>query len=259
MRPEGEYRQALDLIRAGINDCEVGRRLGIPRGTIKSWRDGFESGSGGRTDAWTGSQVVTCFRCNEGPVDEVAYTYLLGMYLGDGWIRAAHRGVYQLRITCDRKYPEIIDQVANHIIVVRGSEAVGLAGRTGCIDVNSYWKHWPCVFPQHGPGRKHERKVELADWQRIIVGRHPEWLIRGLIHSDGNRHINPITKRLPSGTKEYRYSRYMFTNASTEIQDIFTGALDALGVHWTQTMPRIIAISRRDDVAYLDTFVGPKS
>ena len=28
------------------------------------------------------------------------------------------------------------------------------------------WKHWPCLFPQHGPGRKHERKIRLEAWQR---------------------------------------------------------------------------------------------
>jgi hypothetical protein len=32
---------------------------------------------------------------------------------------------------------------------------------------------WPCLIPQHGPGRKHERKIELVDWQRDIVDEHP--------------------------------------------------------------------------------------
>ena len=30
-------------------------------------------------------------------------------------------------------------------------------------------KHWPCLFPQHGPGRKHTRKIELEQWQVIFV------------------------------------------------------------------------------------------
>jgi hypothetical protein len=50
----------------------------------------------------------------------------------------------------------------------------------------------------------------------------------------------------------------MFTNVSTDILAIFTESLDLLGVHWTQTSARDIAISRRDDVAFLDSFVGPK-
>jgi hypothetical protein len=51
----------------------------------------------------------------------------------------------------------------------------------------------------------------------------------------------------------------MFTNVSTDILTILTDALDLLEVHWTQTTARDIAVSRRDDVAFLDSFVGPKS
>lgn len=83
-------------------------------------------------------------------------------------------------------------------------------------------------------------------------------MVRGLIHSDGNRHINPITRRLPSGTRNNEYTRYGFTNVSTDILGIFTAAVDLLEVHWTQTTARDIAVSRRADVAFLDTFVGPK-
>jgi len=259
VRPEAEYQQALDLIRAGVNDCEIGRRLGIPRGTVKNWRVGLEAGSGGRTESWSGQRKVTCFRCEGGWVDEEAYAYLLGAYLGDGWIWEAREGLFQLRISCDLKYPDIIDEVATHIVIVRGVDKVGFAMREGCVDVNAYWKHWACVFPQHGPGRKHERRIRFQPWQRRIVEVHPTALIRGLIHSDGNRHVNPITRRFKSGTRHYRYLRYMFKSASEDILTIFTDALDHLGIHWTKSYPRVISVARREDVAFLDTFVGRKS
>jgi len=259
VRPEAEYQQALELIRAGVNDCEIGRRLGIPRGTIRDWRVGLNAGSGGRTKEWSGRRHGTCFRCDGGWVDEEAYSYLLGMYLGDGWLSPHPRGVYQLRIACDLKYPDIINEVATHIVIVRGVDKVGFARSTGCTDVYAFWKHWPCVFPQHGPGRKHERKIELERWQRRMVADHPRALIRGLIHSDGNRHVNEVPRKLKSGIKRYRYTRFMFTNASSDILGIFTDALDRLDVHWTQTTDRDISVARRDDVAFLDTFVGPKS
>jgi hypothetical protein len=34
---------------------------------------------------------------------------------------------------------------------------------------------------------------------------------------------------------------------------------DLLGVNWTQTTARVISVARREDVTFLDTFVGPKS
>jgi hypothetical protein len=181
------------------------------------------------------------------------------MYLGDGWIHEGPRKVFRLQVTCDLKYPDIINEVAAHIVIVRGADKVGFALSEGCVNVNAHWKHWCCLFPQHGPGRKHERRIELEPWQLAIVQSHPKALIRGLIHSDGNRHINPITRHFKSGTRRYWYPRYMFKNASNDILTIFTDALDRLGIHWTASYPRVISVARRDDVAFLDTFVGPKS
>lgn len=93
MRPEAEYRRALELIRVGVNDCEIGRRRD-PRGTIKTWRVGLRSASGGRTESRAAGrrQAVTCFRGNDEWVDEEAYAYLLGAYLGDGYITLMPRG-----------------------------------------------------------------------------------------------------------------------------------------------------------------------
>jgi hypothetical protein len=98
--------------------------------------------------------------------------------------------------------------------------------RRGCTDVKSTSKHWPCLFPQHGPGRKHERKIELADWQRAIAARYPDHLARGLIHSDGCRFTNRVRRPLKDGDKWYEYPRYMFKNESADILGICGEALD---------------------------------
>jgi hypothetical protein len=50
---------------------------------------------------------------------------------------------------------------------------VGLSRKQGCTEVSAYSKHWPCLFPQHGPGKKHERKIELTPWQQELVDRDP--------------------------------------------------------------------------------------
>lgn len=119
---------------------------------------------------------------------------------------------------------------------------------------------WQDVFPHGGPGKKHERRIVLAPWQRSIVDRHPEELIRGLLHSDGCRTTNRFRVRLPSGRlATYEYARYFFSNRSSDIRELFCAACERVGVRWTQSNPRNISISHRKSVAILDSFVGPKA
>lgn len=35
--------------------------------------------------------------------------------------------------------------------------------------IPTYWAH---LFPQHGPGKKHERLIALEPWQQTIVDAH---------------------------------------------------------------------------------------
>ena len=129
----------------------------------------------------------------------------------------------------------------------------------GCQHVTAYSKHWPCLFPQHGPGRKHERAIVLEPWQRQIVEEHPGAFVRGLIHSDGCRVVNRVTKVVDGQLRRYEYPRYFFTNASADILALAAWALDLLGVQHRRSSPRDISIARRASVAILDQHVGPKS
>ncbi len=85
-----------------------------PGETIRDWRVGREVGSGSRTKSWTGArpQNGDCFRCTGSWFDEEAYSYLLGVYLGNGCLSGHPRDVYRLRIACDLEYPEIINEIA---------------------------------------------------------------------------------------------------------------------------------------------------
>lgn len=134
----------------------------------------------------------------------------------------------------------------------------GRVQRTGCVQVKSYSSHWACVFPQHGPGKKHERPIVLEDWQEAIVEQCPREFIRGLIHSDGCRVTNWTTRIVAGEKKRYEYPRYHFTNESADIRDLFTGTLDSLGLEWRYNNRNTVSIARRDSVAALNEFVGPK-
>ena len=122
-----------------------------------------------------------------------------------------------------------------------------------CVYVQPCGKLWLHAFPQHGPGRTHERPITLEPWQQEIVDRHPGEFVRGLIHSDGCRTINRFRTTLPSGrVAEYAYARYFFSNLSADIRGLFCDTCEALGVRWTLSNPRNVSVAHRDSVAKLD-------
>ena len=120
--------------------------------------------------------------------------------------------------------------------------------------MQSYSNHWPCLFPQHGPGKKHDRPIELASWQQETVNDHAGHFVRGLIHSDGCRATNRVVK----SDKTYTYPRYMFSNESVDIMGLCQASLDRLGIGWRMCRRNLLSVARRADVAALDRHVGPK-
>jgi intein/homing endonuclease len=116
-----------------------------------------------------------------------------------------------------------------------------------------------CLFPQHGPGRKHDRAIVLQDWQREIVERHPGAFLRGLFHSDGCRVRNWATRMVAGQKERYEYPRWQFVNHSEDILRLCEWALDLAGIAWRRSKRTTVSVSRRDDVRRLDELVGPKT
>ncbi|MFD0904017.1 helix-turn-helix domain-containing protein [Actinomadura sediminis] len=260
MYPDEIVQKALKLSQEGWTDREVARRCGVSMGAVQKWRSGTRRRSADPADPTSGGirRRDACPRCSGLELDERSYAYLLGLYLGDGHIVHCRKGVYRLEIACADAWPGLIEEAAKTVGAVMPISRVGRRRHPGCKLVGSYSKHWPCLFPQHGPGRKHERKIELADWQQEIVDVFTEELVRGLVHSDGCRSMNRVRRTVGGEDRWYEYPRYNFTNESMDIQRIFTDALDRLGIAWRQMNRKNVSVARREAVARLDAFVGPK-
>ncbi|MBF9070912.1 RNA polymerase sigma factor sigma-70 region 4 domain-containing protein [Streptacidiphilus fuscans] len=247
--------RALTLLRDGVSNAEVSRRLGIPSGTVAWWLHRDRARNGGLP----GAHRSTCHTCHGDPLDRTAYGYLLGLYLGDGHIfQSGKHRVPNLTIACCEDWPGLIDAAEDAVRRVFPHNSPCRVRRVGCTYVKVYSKHLDCHFPQHGPGKKHTRHIQLAPWQREIVDEHPWELIRGLVHSDGCRITNWTTRR----GKRYEYPRYFFTNVSDDIRRIYTDALDRVGIAWKETRrgstPYNISVARRESVQVMDVHVGPK-
>ncbi|WP_431948792.1 helix-turn-helix domain-containing protein [Actinacidiphila sp. bgisy167] len=251
--------QAVALCRAGAKNAEVARRLGVPPGTIGYWLH-LDRATRGECP---GRPVPPCPRCDGSPLHDAAYAYLLGLYLGDGHIiqYSQHR-VPSLMITCSEEWPGLMDEAERAMRAVFPHNKTCRVRKTGCRNVKVYSKHLWCMFPQHGAGKKHERRIVLEPWQQAIVDDHPWAFIRGLIHSDGCRITNWTTRIVAGESKRYEYPRYFFTNRSDDIRRLLTDTLDKVGVEWRVarrgSAPYNISVARRESVALMDRFVGPK-
>lgn len=254
--PHTTVINALQRAERGERHAAIAAALGVPLDTVRLWIYG-------RIPHAVRVQIEPerwCRHCGGEAHDPSAlprpqYGYLLGMYLGDGNIFQHSHNSYSLRLSLCTAYGGIAEESFAALCAVRGRPPrFQRLGATECFQLVSYWRAWPCLFPQHGPGRKHSRPIFLAEWQREIVAADPRPFLRGLIHSDGWRGTNRVFVK----GKHYEYSRYQFSNRSQDIKDLFCWACDLLGVEWRLWAKHHISVARRASVAKLDEFIGPK-
>jgi hypothetical protein len=246
VRSAEEYNTVQRLVAAGYNDCAIARQTGIPRRTVRDLRcrPTFRPRRGAQSEDCT-------FEHDFASIFAAPYCYLLGLYLGDGCV-SRHPRAFCLRITLDSKYPAIIERCRRAIDLLMPKQNAGIIRRSdGCTDVYLYSKHWPCLFPQHGPGPKHKRRIVLEPWQQTLVDQATEEFVIGLIQSDGCRVV--------ANDRGVMSIRYHFTNMSEDIIGLFTAALDSLDIPWTRSSKKVVSIYRKAATARLDEFVGPKT
>jgi hypothetical protein len=109
------------------------------------------------------------------------------------------------------------------------------------------------------PWSKHKRPIALQDWQQEIVDTYSGIVVRGLIRSGGCRVTNWARRPVGGELKRYEYPRYFFSNKSMDILGLCCAALDRLGIAYRRPRWDRVWVARREAVAALDVWVGPKA
>ena len=256
VRPWSIVQSALADSDSGMRDQDNAEKHGVALKTIRRWRRKYQRRGRPRGQSHTSA---LCPRCDAAALDARPYAELLGWYLGDGHISSQRRGVFGLHVVNDQRYVHDIAALHELMRQVKPGSMPHSRQVPGAVIVTSSWKHWPCLFPQHGPGRKHLRSIVLEQWQREIVTEHPAAFLRGLFHSDGSR-VNNWTARMVAGErKRYDYPRWQFCNHSADIRALCCWALDLCEIPWPPSNAVHISVSTRAGVARLNELIGPKT
>jgi hypothetical protein len=124
--------------------------------------------------------------------------------------------------------------------------------------VISHSVHWECLFPSTAL-----EQAQATDCPAGLPAGNSRYVLR---HRRALAH--PL-RRLPSDQlgpapvggelKRYEYPRYFFSNKSMDILGLCCAALDRLGIAYRRPRWDRVWVARREAVAALDVWVGPKA
>ena len=131
----------------------------------------------------------------------------------------------EIRALLERCFPE------NHVSELSPPTSSWSGRSDTWVILSAYSSHLGCLFPQHGPGRKHEREIELEDWEWRLLRKSP--------------------------------LSYDFSNKSKDIVDLFAAACEYAGIDDYRLSGKEggrwdVRINRRGSVALMEKHVGVK-
>ena len=211
MRSPEIRAEVLRLVGEGVNDCEVARRLGLPRTTVRDIRRAPDRPVCPR--CWHALEAhrphargatPSCSACTSVTAASRAW----GARSACGSRSTARtRASSARRTSCSRAgFPEHTCQ--------RGPCRRRARRRSSA----STRTHLPCLFPQHGPGKKHERPMRLEPWQWACVAA-------GAVGLPARAASAPTAARSSTGPGATSTSRTTSTTCRGDILDLFTAHL----------------------------------
>jgi hypothetical protein len=248
-------KEAFELLEEGYNNSQIARTINVPRRTVVDWFKFDKSYVPVYGRDFIRNHIDVSSFLKEDELRVKCYSYILGMYLGDGYISNT-KGKFRIRITLDSKYPELNEYVRKSLNVIFPENKASIYKRRNqnCVDVSLWSRNLPAFFPQHGKGKKHNRKIELSTWQFDMLDWTQFW--KGLFHSDGCFYTQHDKR------DDYEYEHFVFSNMSEDISRLFQTCCTMHGIHFTSTITKSglfkTCIYKQEEVKLLKHLIGTK-
>lgn len=254
MRSKEEYEKVIELHKKGINNVQISKITNIPRPTVVGWVNGKINVSKNKKNVEFDPEKY--IKDNN---LEKEYSYILGLYLGDGYISKQSR-TFKMRICLDIKYDNLnlfaIQKLSTlfpnnkpHVLKLKNK----ITNLFNQIILSIHNNNLNLLFPQYGVGKKHLREIKLTKWQTDIIDY--KYLLLGFFHSDGCYYYNKTSKSFS----------YSFTNFSTDIINIYKQCCEKNNLSFFVTKANAkngikyqVVVGRKKDVEIFNNIFGTK-
>ncbi len=119
-----------------------------------------------------------------------AIAYIIGVALGDGNLSNSNGRAVRLRITCDKKYPLLIENITKNLKKVFINNKVSIIDRENAVDISVYSNDLESILGWKAKGgSKIFQKVSVPIWIKQDLNYQKECL-RGLFQTDGSLYFD---------------------------------------------------------------------
>lgn len=119
--------------------------------------------------------------------DKEALAYIIGVAIGDGNLSNPNGRAVRLRITCDKKYPKIIEEIIKNLEIIAPRNKISKINRKEkCIDISCYSNDWEKILGWKAKeGSKMKQKIRIPAWIKENK-KYINKLLKGLFQTDGS-------------------------------------------------------------------------
>ncbi len=117
--------------------------------------------------------------------------YITGVAIGDGNLSNPNGRSVRLRVSCDTKYSEIIEEIRSSLKIILPENKTSLIKKKGrCVDISCYSRNWEKWLGwKHDKGPKYKQIKQIPSWIKNN-SIYSKYCLKGLFQTDGSLYFD---------------------------------------------------------------------